>query len=140
MANNLSDYLEAQLLNLIFRTQAAWKPTAIYIGLWTATLTDASTGATAGEVSGGSYARVQVTQADAKWTAPGAPGLTDNVDPITFPTPTANWGTVTDVMIVDTASGAGNCLFYGALTAPKTINNGDPAPYFAAGAFDVTLA
>ena len=43
MAGNKSDYLEAQILNLIFRTQVAWKPSAIYIGLWTATLTDAST-------------------------------------------------------------------------------------------------
>jgi len=139
MANNLSDYLEAQLLNLLFRTQTAWKPTAIYIALWTATLTDASTGATAGEVSGGSYARQQVTQLDANWTAPGAGGATDNVNAITFPQATANWGTITDVMIVDTSSGAGNCLFYGALTAPKTVNSGDTFK-FNVGDLDLTLA
>lgn len=139
MANNLSDYLEAQFLNLIFRTQTAWKPTAIYIGLWTATLADASTGATAGEVSGGSYARQQVTQLDANWNAPGVGGLTDNVNAITFPTATANWGTVTDVMIVDTAAGAGNCLFYGPLTTPKTVNSGDTFK-FNAGDLDITLS
>jgi hypothetical protein len=139
MANNLSDYLEGQLLNLIFRTQAAWKPSAIYIGLWTTTLDDASTGATAGEVSGGSYARQQVTQLDANWTAPGAGGAIDNVNAITFPQATANWGTITDVMIVDTVSGAGNSLFYGPLTTPKTVNSGDTFK-FNVGDLDLTLA
>ena len=139
MAGNKSDYLEAQILNLIFRTQVAWKPAAIYIGLWTATLTDASTGATAGEVSGGSYARVQVTQLDANWNAPGVGGLIDNVAAITFPTATAGWGTVTDVAIVDSASGAGNILYYGALTASKIVNSGDTFR-FSAGDLDITEA
>jgi len=139
MANNLSDYLEAQLLNLLFRSQTAWKPSAIYIGLWTATLDDTATGSTAGEVSGGSYARQQVVQSDANWTAPGAAGLIDNVNAITFPQATANWGTITDVMIVDTASGAGNCLFYGALTTPKTVNSGDTFK-FNVGDLDISLA
>ena len=139
MAGNMSDYLEAQLLNLIFRTQVAWKPSAIYIGLWTATLADASTGATAGEVSGGSYARVQVTQLDANWNAPGVGGLTDNVAAITFPTATGSWGTVTDVAIVDTASGAGNIMFYGALTASKVVGSGDTFK-FSIGDLDITLS
>jgi hypothetical protein len=30
-------------------------------------------------------------------------------------------------------------LFYGDLTLPKTINNGDPAPSFAAGALTVQI-
>ena len=139
MAGNMSNYLEAQLLNLIFRTQVAWKPSAIYIGLWTTTLDDASTGATAGEVSGGSYARQQVTQLDANWNAPGVGGLTDNVSAITFPTATAGWGTITDVAIVVTASGAGDILFYGALTASKTVASGDTFR-FSAGDLDITLA
>ena len=32
------------------------------------------------------------------------------------------------------ASSAGNLLFWSALTTPKTVNNGDPAPTFAAAA------
>src|SRR3990167_16312 len=136
---NISDFLEGQLLNTLFRSAAAYKPSAIYIGLWTATLTDAATGATAGEVSGGSYARQQVTQADGSWSAPGAGGGTDNAAAITFPQATANWGTVTDVMIVDSASGAGKSLFYGALTASKVVNNGDTFK-FNIGDLDITLA
>jgi hypothetical protein len=139
MAGNMSDYLEAQLLNLIFRTQVAWKPSAIYIALWTATLNDASTGVTAGEVSGGSYARQQVTQLDANWNAPGTGGLIDNVNAITFPTATGSWGTITDVAIIDSSSGAGNILFYGPLTASKVVGSGDTFK-FNAGDLDITLS
>lgn len=47
----------------------AWgySPPAIYVGLFTAAPTDAGGGT---EASGGSYARVQMTQADATWSAP----------------------------------------------------------------------
>lgn len=133
--SDMSDYLEAQLLNLIFRTQVAWKPTAIYIALFTAAPSDSGGGT---EVTGGAYARQQVTQADANWNAPGVGGLTDNVAAITFPTATANWGTVTHIGIFDAVT-AGNLLFHGALTASKVVNNGDTFE-FAAGDLDVTLA
>lgn len=132
---DMSDFLEQQLLNLLFRTQVAWKPTAIYIALFTAAPSDSGGGT---EVTGGSYARQQVTQLDANWNAPGVGGLTDNVSAITFPTATANWGTVTHMAIFDAVS-AGNMLFHGALTASKVVNNGDTFE-FAAGDLDVTLA
>ena len=131
----MSDYLEAQLLNLIFRTQTAWKPSAIYFALYTAAPSDSGGGT---EVTGGSYARVQVTQADANWNAPGTGGLTDNVSAITFAAATANWGTVTHVGIFD-ASTSGNLLFHGALTSSKTVNSGDTFR-FSAGDMDITLA
>jgi hypothetical protein len=128
--SQMSDYLEAQIGNLLFRTQVAWKPSAIYIALFTVAPTDAGGGT---EVSGGSYARVQVTQADANWNAPsGGNGLFSNVNDITFPTPTADWGTIVAVGIFDAAS-AGNLLIWGNLTANKTVNNGDPAPKFNGG-------
>lgn len=132
----MSDFLEAQLLNLLFRTQVAWKPAAIHVALFTAAPNDAGGGT---EVSGGSYARAQVTQADAQWNAPTTGGLIDNVNAIVFPTPSANWGTVTHIGIFD-ASTAGNLLLHGALTTGKTINNGDPAPQFNAGDLDITFA
>ena len=135
--SQMSDYLETQIGNLLFRTQVAWKPAAIYVGLLTAAPSDSGGGT---EVSGGSYARAQVTQLDANWNAPTAGnGLFDNVNDIAFPTPSANWGVVTHWAIYD-ASVAGNLLIHGALTAQKTINNGDPAPKFSAGALDITFA
>jgi hypothetical protein len=130
-----STYLEGQLLNVIFRTQAAWKPSAIYIGLLTAAPTDAGGGT---EVSGGSYARVAVPQLDANWTVPaGTPRSINNANAITFPAPTANWGVVTHIGIYDAAT-AGNLLYWAALTTAKTINNGDAAPSFASGACVIT--
>lgn len=91
------------------------------------------------EVTGGSYARVQRNPLDANWSGASATdGLTDNVAAITFPAPTANWGVIFGTFIADAVT-AGNALFWGALTAPKTVNNGDPAPSYAAGTFDITF-
>jgi hypothetical protein len=130
-----SNYLEGQLLNLIFRTQTAWKPSAVYVGLLTAAPTDAGGGT---EVSGGSYARVAVSQLDANWNAPaGTPRAITNVNAVTFPAPTANWGAVPYFGIYDALT-AGNLLYWAALTTSKTINNGDAAPSFAAGALSIT--
>lgn len=129
-----TNYLEAQILNLVLRTQVAWKPPAIYVALYTAAPTDAGGGT---EVSGGSYARVPVTQADGSWAAPsGTPRATSNAAAITFPAPTGNWGVVTHFGIFDDPS-AGNLLYWAALTYPKTINNGDAAPAFNIGTLTV---
>ena len=133
----MSDYLENELIKHLFRTGSFTKPTALEVALFTVTPSDAGGGT---EVSGGSYARVNVPPLDANWAATsGTDGHTDNVADIVFPTPTANWGQVVAFAIFD-AHTAGNMLFWGALTTPKTINNGDPAPKFAAGALDLTLA
>lgn len=133
----MSDYLEVELRKHIFRTGSFTKPTVLGIALFTAAPSDSGGGT---EVSGGSYARVDVPPLDANWTgASSTSGLTDNAADIVFPTPTANWGVITHFAIFDATSG-GNLLFHGALTTSKTVNNGDPAPKFVAGALDVTLA
>ena len=133
----MSDYLEGQIIDHLLRTGTFGKPAAIYVALFTADPTDADAGT---EVTGGSYARVAVAQLDANWNAPTAGnGLTDNIGDVTFPAPTAAWGLVTHFAIYD-ASTVGNLLLHGALTASKTINNGDPAPKFTAGDLDITFA
>ena len=133
----MSDYLEGQIRAHIFRTATFTKPTTLYVALFTAAPSDSGGGT---EVTGGSYARVQRDPLDANWTAASATnGLTDNAAAITFPAPTANWGSVTHWGIFD-ASTAGNLYFHGALTTPKTVNNGDPAPAFAIGALAITFA
>jgi hypothetical protein len=77
---------------------------------------------------------------DANWAATvTGNGSTNNLVAITYPAPTANWGTVNAVSLEDAAS-AGNELVYSALTTPKTVNNGDAAPSFAIGALVVTVA
>lgn len=134
---SMSDYLEVELRKHIFRTGSFTKPSALYVSLHTAAPDeDASP---TNEVTGGSYARVQRDPLDANWTAASATdGNTDNAAAITFPTPSANWGTVTHFGIWD-ASTSGNMLLSGTITPNKTINNGDPAPSFAIGALDVTF-
>ncbi len=136
-----SNYLEVLLGNLLLRTQTAWKPGAIAISLHTADPTDVTATAAANEfANSGSYARVAVTQADAQWNAPTTTGAFTNVNTVTFPTPTGNWGVATHFAIWDSATyGGGNLLAAGALSVAKTINNGDAAPTFAAGALTVTF-
>lgn len=131
----LSDYAEGQIRAHIFRTASFTKPTGLTVHLFTAAPGDAGGGT---EVTGGSYASVARNPLDANWSAASATdGLTDNVADLTFPAPSANWGLVTHTAIKDQSA---NFLFTGALTASKTVNNGDPAPKFVAGAFDVIFA
>lgn len=59
---------------------------------------------------------------------------------VTFPTATADFGTVSHVAIMDGATaGAGNVIFYGDLTSAKTIENGDTFQ-ITAGSLTITLA
>ena len=136
----LSDYLENKLIDWLVRGQVFTPPATVYVGLATTSGSDAACGT---EVSGGSYARVAVASSLANWAgtqsagsttaSSGTGGTTSNNGAITFPAPTADWGVVTEYCVFDAAS-AGNLLWRTALTASKTINNGDAAPSFAAGA------
>jgi hypothetical protein len=142
----MSDYLENKLIDHIFRNRSFSVPSTVYVALFTAAPSDSGGGT---EVSGGSYARVQVGPSDSAWestqgtttavASSGTGGATQNGGAITFPAPTANWGVITHFGIFD-ASTSGNLLFHGALAQSKTVNNGDAAPSFAAGALDVTIA
>lgn len=136
----LSNYLENNLIDTFLRGQTYTMPTTVYVALATSSASDSACGT---EVSGGSYARVSVTSSLANWAgtqsagstsaSSGTGGTTSNNGTITFPSPTASWGSVTDVCVFD-ANTSGNLLWYVALTTPKTINNGDAAPSFAAAA------
>jgi len=129
MAGSKSDYLENKVLDHVFGKSSYTAPT-IYVALFTAAPTDAGGGT---EVSGGSYARVETEAAD--WnTASG--GATSNANEITFPEATEDWGEVVAFALFDAASG-GNMLYWGDLSANKTVNSGDTAK-FAAGDLDVT--
>lgn len=127
MADNLTNYAEAKLLDHVLGKTSYTKPTT-YVGLFTAAPGEAGGGT---EVTGGSYARVALS------TNAASSGVADNDVAITFTAASADWGTVTYVGIFD-ASSAGNLLMYAALSASKTISSGDQLS-FAAGALDFTL-
>jgi len=153
----MSDFLENKIIDWLFRAQAIGitgasagagsGPTTLYVGLFTATPSDTGGGT---EVSGGSYARVAVTssmtatgwagtQAAASTAASsGNTGTTSNNGAITFPAPTATWGTITSFGIYDATTG-GNLLIYGTLTTSKTVNNGDAAPAFSPAALSIQI-
>jgi hypothetical protein len=110
-----SDYYENKVIDHMLRNQAFTPPATVYVGLYTVAPTDAGGGT---EVSGGSYARQAVTLAAA------SAGATQNSADITFPTATADWGTIVAAGLFDAAS-AGNLLAWNNLTASKTVNSGD---------------
>lgn len=142
----MSDYLENKIVDFLFRGQTFTPPTTLYIALFTTADNDAGTARV--EVSGGSYARVAVTSSLANWAgtqgaattvaSTGTTGTTSNNNAITFAAPTANWGTVQGIGIMDALTG-GNELWYGLLATPKTVNSGDPAPTFSAAALTVQV-
>lgn len=115
----------------------ASRPT-IYVGL--SSTTPAEDGTNVTEPATGSYARVATAPADWNAATLADPSLIDNLNPITFPTATANWlasANLTHFVLYDAAT-VGNFLGFGALTVPKPVLSGD-TPSFAAGSLDVTL-
>ncbi|MCS6302368.1 MAG: hypothetical protein H8K07_01680 [Nitrospira sp.] len=141
----MTDYLENKLADHLFRTTTFTQPSILGIALYTAAPGETGGGT---EVTGGSYARVANNPANANWNgthgnttgaSSGTGGLVDNAGTLTFPAPSANWGTVTHFAILDNTTG-GNMLIYGALAVSKTVNASDPAPTFPAGTLDITFA
>ena len=118
-----SYYLDNAVLDAALRNTAYSSPATVYVALYTA-----SPGPTGGgtEVSGGSYARTVCT-----FGAPSSGALVNSA-PCTFPQATGNWGTVTSFGVFDAPTG-GNLLYYGNLTASKTINTGDQLTFATSG-------
>ena len=144
-AGSFTDYAENKLVDALFRGQTLGTPATWYVGLDTVSCTETGGGT---EVTGGSYARVAVsaslanfagTQSAGSTTASsGTSGTTSNNGSITFPAPSANWGSVVSFRIWD-ASSSGNAWLCQTLTASKTVNNGDAAPVFNAGALTIQV-
>lgn len=136
MAGKMTNYMENRLIDFVFRGQSYNLPSDLYVALYSTTTTESGDGT---EISGGGYARVAVARSLGVWagtqgpgtTEPsnGASGRTSNNSPISFPSPTADWGVVTHFAILDAAMG-GNMLYYGQMAIPKTVNAGDSAPTF----------
>ena len=127
----LSDYAEKLLLDFLMTTGTATRPTNWYVALYTAAPNDAGGGT---EVSAGGYARQSVSFNAA--SSPG--GTTSNSGEVSFTASGGDYGTVTHMGIFD-ASTSGNLLWHGALTASKTVADGDTLT-FAVGNIDLTMA
>lgn len=127
----LSDHAEKLLLDWLMTTGSATRPTAWYVGLFTAAPSDSGGGT---EVSGSGYAREAVTFAAA--STPG--GTTSNSGDVSFTASGGNWGTITHIGIFDDEA-SGNLLWHGSMTASKIVNDGDTLQ-FSTGNIDLTIA
>jgi len=130
--SQMSDYLEAKLLEHVFKATSYTSPATVYLALFTSATDDASGGT---EVSGNGYGRQPITFGAAQSPA----GTIQNSGLVAFPSASpSGWGTVTHFAIYD-ASTNGNRLVWGALSASKTINAGDRIE-FAIGDITITFA
>ncbi len=108
-------YFSDVVLSLMHGTAAPAAPATLYVALLTTMPTKAD-GTGMIEVTGGSYARATYTNAGG-WTANSTAGdnvteQSSNVNIIAWPSPTAGWGNIVGIAILDAASG-GNIWKYG---------------------------
>jgi hypothetical protein len=150
MASAMGNTAESDLLKLLFQN-TAWanlgsagglQPSSaagsFFIGLSTGTLTGASTQTTT-EAAYTSYARVAVARSSAGWTITGsAPTISENAAAVTFPAATGGSETETYAVIGRDTSGAGEVIFWGALTSSLAVSNGI-TPSFAINALQATM-
>ena len=129
MPGFLTDLVNNKVLDCFFGGVAIVPPPTLYVGL---SLTRAYKGGYVAEPADGSYARVAVPNDLTRFLAASA-GAKSNAAAITFPAPSAAWGSVLSVFIADAAEG-GNVLAMADLPAPRTIDGGDPAPTIAVDA------
>ena len=118
----VSTYLANKLLDFAFRNQAFTSP-SIYVGLATATLSDATTGSTVTEPAGGSYARLL----HSGWAAASA-GANSNSTAITLTAASASWGIVVSGFSADAIT-AGNILTYDNAIADQAVGDGDTVSF-----------
>ena len=127
---SFTDYLEQRVLNYVFRSDSDSfaSPSAIYVGLQTATSTEDTATGSLSEVTGTSYQREAVTFGAP--TTSGTKKQIANTNEIAFNSAGSNWGTVTHLSLFDSQS-AGNWLAQVQLTdsggtaTTKTIATGD---------------
>lgn len=116
--SSFSDYTENLVLNWLFTGNSATRPTAWYVGLFTAAPSDTGGGT---EVSGNGYARM----ATGTITVAGTATTATNAAAIEFAAASGgNWGTITHAAVFDASTG-GNMIAWAALTTSRTINDGD---------------
>ena len=117
-----TDYLEHAVLNfwLAANGDGYTSPSTVYVALFTSATGEDGSGT---EVTGGSYARVScaftVTNSSAA-----------NTSLVTFPTASADWGTITDFAVFDALT-SGNMLYYGTLGTARNVLNGDVVKFNA---------
>ena len=129
--SSFTNYTENLVLTWLLTNGSATRPTAWFVGLFTAAPSDTGGGT---EVSGSGYAR----KATGTITVSGTATTATNAAAIEFdPASGGNWGTITHAAIFDASTG-GNMIAWAQLTTSRTINDGDVFR-IPAGSLTVTL-
>lgn len=116
--SSFSDYTENLVLTWLFTGSLATRPTAWFVGLFTAAPSDTGGGT---EVTGNAYARVATGTISGSGTAT----TFSNAAAIEFAAASGgNWGTIGWAGIFDASTG-GNLLAWAPLTTSRVINDGD---------------
>jgi len=130
---NASNYLRGEIGNGFLNIDGTLVvPTTLYIGLFTDSLNAAGTGT---EVTGGSYARKQISASS--FTDDNVGGFVLNTS-LEFVTASASWGTIVSMGIYDSVTG-GELIVFDDLAATKTITSGD-AFRFNSGSITVNIS
>ncbi len=148
MASGLSDASEINYILLLFNNtdwanfgdagglQNSASAGSLFVGLSTGTLSDTSTQTTT-QAAYGSYTRVAVARSAGGWTT--SAGTVGNTAAVTFPACTSLSETETDFCVgLITGTGAGDALYWGALTASLAVSTGI-TPSFAIAALQMTI-
>lgn len=130
--SSFTDYTENLALTYLFTTGSVTRPTAWYVGLFTAAPSDTGGGT---EVSGSGYARVSAGTISGSGTAT----TFTNAAAVEFAAASGgNWGSVGWAGVFDSLSG-GTLLAWAPLTTARTINVGDVFR-IPAGSLSITLS
>lgn len=121
---SLSNYAEDKLINYLLLGQAFAVPN-LYLALFTSSSgleTNASASQLEIPTSGSGYARVTVPSFTS-FTA-STSGQSSNSVVFEFPVANSDWGNVSHIAFMDAETG-GNVIFWGSVTNPRTVYNGD---------------
>ena len=141
-----TETIQESLINHIFGGAAYTRPTTLYLGLSTTTIS--STGGNITEPAGNGYSRITITNNDTNFPAAitsDGKAVKTNGTVQQFDEATGDWGTISDWFLSTAASG-GTIVAYGKImnaekTAPETkaINTSDVAR-FGIGQLEIRLA
>jgi hypothetical protein len=123
-----SDYTEGNLMKAIFNAVTFPAPAGLWVSLHNGLTSQANRDAnlaahtnTEIQTTGTGYARTALSATSANWPITGAaPTTAHNGAVVTFPTPTAGWGTIFAFGIYDANTG-GNLLYWGDMVGATQV-------------------
>ena len=116
--SGFSTYLDDSIINHVFKGVVYTPPTK-YLALFRQdTGLQNNSGFESFELGSLDGAYTRIAMSDSSW-APSSDGTTYNIEELSFPVATTDWGEVTHIGIMDADTG-GNCIAWGALANPVT--------------------